>query len=140
VRPRRSRWLSIVEVAAKLTERYPALASRPRKRQLEAARRLVRRVERRDATRLTRRAGRELYVSVDALSALLPLDVARLDGIDQSLADLHQRHRDLERRVNGHGSKLRDHEKRIQKGEELQEATTNAMAAVQHLQSLQSRA
>jgi hypothetical protein len=127
------------EVAARLEPLLPKLASKPRKRRLEAVRRLVRRAEQRDSTRFTKRAGRELYVSVDALSSLLPVDVARLDSIDSSLADLHQRHRQLASRVNGHGSKIRDLEGRIGKAEELQAATTDAIAAVQRLTALQGR-
>ncbi len=136
-RPRRQRWLSIGEVAERLAQLYPKLGDKTRKRRLEAVRRLVRRAERRDSTRFTKRAGRDLYVSVDALSSLLPVDVARLDSIDASLADLHQRHRQLAARVNGHGSKLRDLETRMAKAEELQAATTDAVAAVQRLQALQ---
>lgn len=139
MKPRRSRWLSIAEVVVRLIERDPRLAARPRKRQLECARRLVRRVERRDSTRLTRRAGRELFVNVDALSSLLPIDVARLHGIDASLADLHQRHRQLERRVNGHGSKIRELEGEVVKGKEVQSATTDAIAAFQRLLTVQGR-
>lgn len=139
MRPRRQRWLSVGEVAARLETLLPKLADKPRKRRLEAVRRLVRRAEIRDSTRFTKRAGRELYVSVDALSSLLPVDVARLDGIDASLADLHQRHRQLERRVNGHGSKIREVEGRLGKAEQLQAATTTAVAAVQQLVTLQGR-
>lgn len=139
MRPRRQRWLSVAEVASRLETLLPKLASKPRKRRLEAVRRLVRRAEQRDSTRFTKRAGRELYVSVDALSSLLPVDVARLDSIDASLADLHSRHRQLAKVVNGQGARVHKLETRMDKAEELQAATTDAIAAVQRLTALQGR-
>lgn len=129
-RPRRHRWLSIAEVAGKLAERFPDLSARPRKRQLEAARRLVRRAERRDSTRFTKRAGRELYVSVDALSSLLPVDAAVVDRLESSVARLQQDHRQLSTRVNGHGSKIRQLDERVSKTESFQLAAEAFLAAI----------
>lgn len=138
-RPRRSRWLSIPEVVGKLVERYPDLAQRPRKRQLEAARRMVRRAELRDATRFVKRVGRDLYVSLDGLSSLLPVEVARLDQLDASVADLHQRHRQIAKVVNRQSEKIADHDRRIQKVEGIQTATTKVVEGLAELQGLQSR-
>lgn len=139
-RPRRQRWLSIPEVVAKLVERYPDLASKSRKRQLEAARRLVRRVERRDSTKLVRRVGRGLYVSVEGMSSLLPVDVARLDQLDQSMADLHQRHRQIAKEVSRQNAKIVGHDQRLEKVELIQSATEKILEGFDEIRRARSRA
>lgn len=130
MKPRRHRWLSIAEVAAKLLELYPKLATKPQKRRLETVRRMVRRAERRDAARFTKRAGRDLYVSVDALSSLLPVDASMIDRLEVAVARLHGEHRQLAARVNGHGSKIRNLEKRADKTEQFQTAAEAFLAAI----------
>ena len=128
--PRRHRWLSIAEVAAKLIDLYPKLASKPQKRRLEAVRRMVRRAERRDAARFTKRAGRDLYVSVDALSSLLPVDASMIDRLEVAVARLHQDHRQLSKQVNGHGSKIRKLEVIAKESQEFQVAAKAFLAAI----------
>lgn len=130
MRPRRHRWLTIAEVAAKLAELYPLLAGKPQKRKLEAVRRMVRRAERRDAARFTKRSGRDLYVSVDALSSLLPVDAAMLDRLEVAVARLHQDHRQLVARVNGHGSEIRKLNVHAKESQEFQVAAKAFLAAI----------
>ena len=130
MKPRRHRWLSIAEVAAKLLELYPKLATKPQKRRLETVRRMVRRAERRDAARFTKRAGRELYVSVDALSSLLPVDASMIDRLEVAVARLHGEHRQLAARVNGHGSKIRKLETVAKESQEFQQAAKAFLAAI----------
>jgi hypothetical protein len=139
VKPRRHRWLSIAEVAAKLTELFPKLATKPQKRRLETVRRMVRRAERRDAARFTKRAGRDLFVSVDALSSLLPVDASMIDRLEVAVARLHQEHRQLAARVNGHGSKIRNLEQRADKTESFQTAAEAFLAAIAQQKSPDGR-
>lgn len=139
MKPRRHRWLSVAEVAAKLVDLFPKLAAKPQKRRLETVRRMVRRAERRDAARFTKRAGRELYVSVDALSSLLPVDASMIDRLEVAVARLHGEQRQIAARLNGHGSKIRKLEQRADKSEEVQRATQDAIAAVNRLAALNSR-
>ena len=132
MRPRRQRWISIPEVLESLGKKYPAfvakLEGKPRKRQLEVVRRLVRRAERRDACRFTKRVDGDIFVNVDTLEALLPVDVEKVAVVEQDVANLHERHRGLERRVNGHGSKLRDHDRRLALLEQEQQLTAKYLA------------
>jgi hypothetical protein len=124
MRPHRQRWLSIPEVLSSMASRYPAfyekLAPMNRKAQLQAVRRLVQRAERRDAWRFTKRVSGDIYVNVDALEALLPVDVETVAIVAKNLADLHQSHRDLRRRVSGHGSKIRQLNTDVEKVKEKQ--------------------
>lgn len=141
MRPRRQRWISVPEVLENLSQKYPAFAKkvegRPRKRQLEMVRRLVRRAERRDAWRFTKRVDGELFVSLNALEALLPVNAESLSKIERDQDALDEKQRTLQRQVNGHGSKIRELEQRVQNLEEIQEhlataqqANTNAIALI----------
>ncbi len=130
MKPRRHRWLSIAEVATKLAEIFPKLATKPQKRRLEAVRRMVRRAERRDAARFTKRSGRDLFVSVDALSSLLPVDASMIDRLEVAVARLHQEHRLLAKRVNGHGSEIRKLNTWAKESQEFQAAAKTFLAAI----------
>lgn len=144
MRPRRQRWVSIPEVLDSLHKTYPTFAAKlsgkPRKRQLETVRRMVRRAERRDACRFTKRVDGDVYVSVDALEALLPVDVETVAVVEKGLVDLHQSHRVLQRQVNGHGAKLRDHGKRLGSIEEIQRHLADAQLSTAKATALLTRA
>jgi hypothetical protein len=144
VRPRRQRWISIPEVLESLAKNYPAfvakLEGKPRKRQLEVVRRLVRRAERRDACRFTKRVDGDIFVNVDTLESLLPVDVEKVAAVERDVENLHERHRGLERRVNGHGSKLRDHDKRLALLEAEQQLTSKYLADLQAIRAAAGRA
>lgn len=143
MRPRRQRWISIPEVLEGLSKKYPAfvakLEGKPRKRQLEVVRRLVRRAERRDACRFTKRVDGDIFVNVDTLEALLPVDVEKVAVVEQDVANLHERHRGLVKQVNGHGAKLRDHDQRITLLEKEQQLTAKYIADLQALRAAGGR-
>ena len=142
-RPRRSRYISIPEVLEQLPKRYPKLWAEleplSRKRQLERVRRLVQRAQRRDGWRFTKRVGRELYIKVDALAALDPPAADVAAAVVSGLEDLHQRHRGLQRKVNWHSAKLRDHDQRLDNQEDKQRALTELGAALAKVVRLESR-
>lgn len=144
MRPRKTRWISIPEILDGLSKNYPQLAARlankPRRRQLEAVRRLVFRAERRDSERYTKRVDGDIFVRVESVESLLPVDVTRVGEIERDVEGLHESHRDLTRKVNGHGSKLRDHEKRIVNTEEIQRNLADAQLAMAKATALLSRA
>ena len=112
------------EVLGRLLASYPAfakrLADKPYRTQVQATRRLVRRVERRDECVITKRSGRDLFLKLDALESLVPEGADVLTTVERNLSDLHRSHRELSRRVNGHGSLLRSHSQQIKKLESKQ--------------------
>jgi hypothetical protein len=75
MRPRRQRWISMPDVLGALPEYHPAfwvkIANKDRKRQLEAVRRLVGSVERRDSVSYTKRAGGDIFVKRSCLALLV---------------------------------------------------------------------
>jgi uncharacterized membrane-anchored protein YjiN (DUF445 family) len=107
-RPRRDRWLSLLEVATLLDEHAPRLAQLSRKRRREHVLRLVRRVERRDGERLSKRVGREWFVSRNAVDALQRWEPEALSELERSVAHLHAKTKQHDRQLNAHGSKLRE--------------------------------
>lgn len=125
-------------------KKYPTFAAklegRPRKRQLEMVRRLVRRAERRDAWRFTKRVDGELFVSIAALDALRPVDVETLTAVERSVEALNDKNRGLQRQVNGQGSKLRELEARVANVEEIQGHLADAQASNTRALTLMARA
>lgn len=121
------------EVLENLSQKYPAFAKkvegRPRKRQLEIVRRLVRRAERRDSWRFTKRVDGDLYVSLNALEALLPVDVETLSSVERSVDALNEKHRALQRQVNGQGSQLREVKAEIADMREIQQHLADAQSS-----------
>lgn len=113
----------------KRPEFWAQIAGRTRKAQLQVIRRLVRRAERRDAWRFTKRVDGDLFVCIDALEALLPVDIETVAAVEKGLTDLNERHMGLQRQVNGHGSKLRSHGERLTILERKQELTAKFMIA-----------
>lgn len=131
--PRRDRWLSMREVAELLEKTHSRLHKLSRKRRLEYVRRVIRRAERRDCERYTRRVGRDLYLSRNALETLLPWDADSLTNIERNVSELAQKQRDLKRQLNGHGS-------RINSLEEKHRLTTEYLAALQRVDGRNSAA
>lgn len=107
------RWITTSELGDALAARDPRVAKLSRWRRAEYARRLVKRAEEQESVRCIKRVGRRVLVSVRALALLLPSDVATVDRLDVAFAELHQNHRTLRGQVNGHGSQLRDHGRRL---------------------------
>jgi hypothetical protein len=139
VRHRRARWLSIPDVADVMLQRTNRIAERlkrkSRKRQLETVRRMVVRAELRDEVRITKRIGRALYVRFDALESMLPADVETVTRLEVAVIDAAKKTKQIQRHVNGHGSVLRDHSKRIRTLEEEQEVTSDYLAKLQEIRS-----
>lgn len=137
MRPRRSRWLSVGDVLPRLIDAYPKFAKKiegkSRDYQLRAVHRLVRKAEKLHECRVSKRVGRALYVSVDALESLVPERVDVLTTVEKNLADLHESHRDLVKRVNGHGSELRRHGQQLNNLTEKQRETTRYLAKMSAL-------
>lgn len=121
---KRDRWLTLDEVIALLVDRYPKLLALHNKSRRQRVRRILKRVEQRDGERYTKLHGRELVVSRNALESLLPYDARVWSRLEESVAKLAQNQRSLKRQVNGHGSKIRQLEKK-------QELTTQYLAAIQ---------
>lgn len=107
-KPRRDRWLSLAELATLLERLHPRLTALNHRERRRWVRRVVQRAERRDAERYTKRVGRELFVSRNALETLMPWSPDTLSGLERNVAELAQNHRGLKRQVNGHGSRLRN--------------------------------
>jgi hypothetical protein len=108
VSPRRDRWLSLLEVADLLARTIPRLAAMSRKRKREYVLRNVRRVERRDGERISKRVGRECFVSRNSVDALQQWEPEALTELQRAVSHLHQKTRDHDRQIRSHGSKLRE--------------------------------
>lgn len=120
-RSRRSRWLSIPEVLEQILMRSnrfaKRIASRGRRAQLQAVRRLVIRAERRDDMRLTKRLGRDILVKVDALDLLAPADQETVTRLSLELTEVVRSTKQLRTQQNGQALTIREHEKRLEKVE-----------------------
>lgn len=119
---RRERWLSLVEVADLLKMTQTNRAARRR-----AALRVVRMAERLNETRLTKRFGNKVFVSTVMVETLFPLGQDRIFNVEAGLAQLAQKHRALDRKVIGHGS-------RIAKVEKQHELTRDYLQKLQALE------
>jgi hypothetical protein len=122
---RRERWLSLIEVAeriAKVDQRMVKLTVRRRR---ERALRFVRKLERRYGELYSKRDGREVVISQSALEILLPDDIATVGRLEQNLVILKRQHLTLQKQVNGHGAKLREHGGRIGRLETKVQLTMN---------------
>ncbi len=104
--PRRDRWLSLLEVADLLAREIPRIAQLSRKARRQHVLRLVRRCERRDGERLSKRVGREWFVSRNGVDALQKWEPEALTELQREVAHLHQKQRDQQRQINGHGSRI----------------------------------
>lgn len=124
---RPDRWLSLAEVATSLEERRPKLKLQSQKRRREYVLRVVRRLEKREGERCTRRVGREWFVSRNSIEKLKPWDLRTQTDIEHDMADLAQKQRELQRQVNGHGSRLRILEQK-------EKLTTKFIADIQRLE------
>ncbi|HEY3496023.1 MAG TPA: hypothetical protein VGK73_15100 [Polyangiaceae bacterium] len=120
--PRRDRWLSLLEVANLLARELPRLAELSRKSRRRHVLRIVQRCERRDGERLSKKIGREWFVSRNAVDALQKWEPEALTELQREVAHLHQKAREQQRQMNGYGSKLREHGSKIGVLEEKQRA------------------
>lgn len=123
--PRRDRWLSLVEVAAIMKLAHPKRDERRR-----YVRRAIRRAEQRDGCRYTKRVGKALYVSVQALETLLPYDAETFTQLGRSVAQIAQVQRSHGRQLNDHGAKHRAVAKSIKTLEEHQALTDQALEGI----------
>lgn len=130
MRPRRDRWLSLLEVAEVIAKEHPRIAALSQRRKREHVRRLIRRVERVQGERLSKRVGRELWVSRNGADALRKWDPSSLDELGRAVSDLHQKQREQQRQLNGHGAKLREHRGRLTNLEEKQRAADMYLQAI----------
>ena len=132
MRPRRSRWLSIPDVTDIVLQRSNKVAERlkklPRRYQVQYVRRMVKRAERRDEARLTKRVSGDIYVRFDAVETLLPVDVASLTSLEVGQAHHASQIRKLWRTTGGQGATLRDHAKRLSKVEKKAAILAKAQA------------
>jgi hypothetical protein len=103
-----SKWLRLSEVADLLG--LPQQDLRERRR---VVRRMLRRLEQRDGVKYLHRdtKGGWLYVSVAKLEELLPWEPGTLSGIRRDMTTVNGQIRELTRRTNGHGARIRKLEK-----------------------------
>lgn len=136
-RGNRAVWLSIPDVTdqiLKRTNRFARrIAAKSRRCQLQAVRRLVVRVERRDEQSFTKRLGKEIFVRAEAVEALLPDDHETLTKVEEHV----QKHAKEIKRISvlqsGQGHRLRDHGKRIERLEKKQELLAKFQADLAEL-------
>lgn len=107
------RWLTTSELGDALAATSPKVAALSRWGRAQYARRLVERAERLESVQCTRRNGRRVLISVNALSFLLPADVATLDRLDIEFGKLAQNQRALRRKVSQLNDVADNHEKRL---------------------------
>jgi hypothetical protein len=133
------RWLSIPDVTDLVLGRTNKVAerlkTRSRKRQLEAVRRMVARAESRDDNRITKRMSGDIYVRLDAIENLLPADSATVTRLEVSVVKAADETRKIWRHVGAHGTRLRDHDKRIKTLEEEQALTSEYLERLQAIRS-----
>lgn len=123
--PKRTRWLSIPDLVTQILKRTNKFAEsiRPKSRkvQVQAVRRLVKRAERRDEERFTKRIGREIYVKAESVEALLPDNYETVTRLEAKVEDHAHHIRQIRDHQTGHGTRLREHDRRICKVEKKQE-------------------
>lgn len=116
------RWLTPLELSDQLAKRDPKVAQLNRRGRREYVIRVVRRIEKLEDLKCIKRVGRGILISWRALESLLPADAATIDRLDVELGKLNQVTRRIGGQVNGHGSQLRNHQKRLGVLEELEQA------------------
>ncbi len=104
---RRDRWLSLLEVGELLARTLPRVAALSRKRKREYVLRTVRRVERRDGGRISKRVGREWLVSRNAVDALQRWEPEALSELQRAVSHLHAKSKDHDRQIVSHRARLR---------------------------------
>lgn len=108
MRPRRDRWLSLLEVASLLGRHRQELLAKSKRLQRRHVLRLVRQCERRDGSRISRRVGRQWFVSRNAIDALQQWEPESLSELERSVEDLHAKVKEHGRRLNAHGADIRN--------------------------------
>lgn len=128
------RWLTTLELSDQLAKRDPRVAALGRRSRREYVIRIVKRIEKMENLQCIRREGRTILISWRALESLLPADAATIDRLDTELGKLNQVTRRIGGQVNGHGSQLRDHNKRLGILEELEAARREYDARIEAIQ------
>lgn len=106
-------WLTTSQLGERLAKRDPRVAELGRKARNQYALRLVRRAERYDGVRCTKRVGKHVLVSVRLLEELLPTDAATVDRLDIEFGKLNHEHRAMKGRLNGHAEKIKNTARRV---------------------------
>jgi hypothetical protein len=139
MKPRRSRWISVPDLTDQILKRSNKFATRistrSRRLQLQAVRRLVAKAEERDEERFTKRVGREIYVRLDAVEALMPVEYETLTRLEVGLDAVAHVTRENRLKLNGQNMVLKEHGQRIGKLEEKQKLTAKFIADIQALDS-----
>lgn len=132
--PRRDRWLSFSEIGELMVKHRPVLANLSKADRRQYVRRVVKRAERRDEVRYTKRVGRALFVSRNALEHLLPYNGETISELERGQAAIRQNQALQERQLNGHGSRLREHSKRLSVLEEKQAALLAYLTTIDRIE------
>jgi uncharacterized protein (UPF0335 family) len=66
---------------------------------------------------------------------LLPADVETITRLEVAVVDVAAETKQIRRRLNGHGSQLREHGQRIETLEEEQKVTSEYLARLQEIRS-----
>lgn len=105
---RPKKWLKLSEVADLMGVKHED----PRERR-RVVRRMFRRLEKRDGVQYLHRDsnGGWLRVSVERIEQLLPWEPGTVSGIRRDMGTINGQIRDLTRRTNGHGARIRKLEK-----------------------------
>jgi hypothetical protein len=111
--PRRDRWLSLLEVAELLAREIPRIRELSRKARRQHVLRIIRRCERRDGARISKRVGREWFVSRNAVDALQRWEPEALTELQRAVEHLHAKSKEQQRQINGHGSRIHILEQRV---------------------------
>ena len=125
--------LSLLEIAELMVKDRPRLESMSRKRKREYVLRQVRKIERVRGIRMSRKVGREWFVSERDVDSLRRWEPASFTEIERTLADLNEGQAAQQRQINAHGSRLRDHGGRIRALEEKEALTRKFLADLQSI-------
>lgn len=113
----RVRWASIPDITDLVLGRTNKLAerlkSKSRRAQLQAVRRLVKRAERRDEVRITKRLSGDIFVRLDAVESLLPADAATVTRLEVAVTQVVAENRRIWTRLGAQSAKLREHDQKI---------------------------
>ena len=100
----RQKWLRLSEVADMLD-----LETDDKRERRRIVRRMFRRLEQRDGVQYLHRDsnGGWLRVSIEKIEQLLPWEPGTMSGIRRDMGTINGQIRDLTRRANGHGARIR---------------------------------
>lgn len=124
---RRDRWLTLLELAERLNLPHESKDERRR-----VARRIIRRLEKRDGVLYTRthgppRPGSRVWVSIGAIEQLIPWDPGTLTAMRDDIDGLGVRVKRAERQIAGHDRDIRTLQLLQQKAAEFADAVGQAL-------------